>query len=49
MVLVVAALAAIGVAPGHSAEPRAAIGNLAGQLLVASPEMGDPRFAQTVI
>ena len=49
VVLVVAALAAIGVAPGHSAEPRAAVGSLSGQLLVASPEMGDPRFAQTVI
>ena len=49
LVLIVAALAAIGVTPGHSAEPRAAAGNLTGQLLVASSEMQDPRFAQTVI
>jgi putative transcriptional regulator len=49
IVLVVAALAAIGVTPGHSAEPRPAAGSLAGQLLIASTEMQDPRFAQTVI
>ena len=37
----------------HAAQPIAAqtpvAGSLAGQLLVAAPTMGDPRFARTVI
>ncbi len=43
------ALAAIAVTPGHSAEPRSSPGDLTGQLLVATPEMPDPRFARAVI
>ena len=43
------ALGAIAVTPGHSAEPRPRPGDLTGQLLVATPEMPDPRFAHTVI
>jgi len=45
----VAALAAAAAAPGFSAEPRNAAPSLAGQLLVATEEMPDPRFARTVI
>src|SRR5262245_37348138 len=37
-----------GTAPKSAAQAPAA-GSLVGQLLVASPSMGDPRFAQTVI
>src|SRR5262249_42197085 len=37
-----------GVAPAGPEEPRASA-SLAGQLLVATPEMPDPRFARTVI
>lgn len=40
---------AVAVTPGHSAEPRSRPGDLTGQLLVATSEMPDPRFAQTVI
>lgn len=47
--LAAVALTAIAVTPGHSAEPRPRPGDLTGQLLVATPEMPDPRFAQTVI
>ncbi len=43
------ALAAIGVTPGRAAERRAVSASLTGQLLVATPEMQDPRFAHTVI
>jgi putative transcriptional regulator len=35
--------------PGPEAAPPAGGGSLAGQLLVASPDIGDPRFAHTVI
>jgi putative transcriptional regulator len=47
-------LAAVGLAiasvtPGHTAEPRPGPRDLAGQLLVATDEMPDPRFARTVI
>ena len=38
-----------GAAPGQPAAPRPRTASLAGQLLVATPEMGDPRFAETVI
>jgi putative transcriptional regulator len=44
-----AVLAAAVAAPGFSAEPRNATPSLAGQLLVATEEMPDPRFARTVI
>ena len=44
----VVTLAAGGVTPIGSGEPVAAPG-LTGQLLVATPEMQDPRFAHTVI
>lgn len=44
--LLAAWLAPIAGAPGAEAP---ASGGLAGQLLVASPEMGDPRFRETVI
>lgn len=46
---IVLGLTAAAGAPGSSAEPGAAIADLAGQLLVATPEMPDPRFARTVI
>ena len=47
--LVCAVLAGVrGVAPAGPEEPRASA-SLAGQLLVATPEMPDPRFARTVI
>ena len=49
MVLVAVALAAIAVTAGGSAQPGAGAGSLAGQFLVATPEMQDPRFARTVI
>jgi putative transcriptional regulator len=49
LALAVVALGAIGVSPGHSEEPRPRPGSLAGQLLVATTDMPDPRFAQTVI
>jgi putative transcriptional regulator len=45
---VLVALAAAGVTPVGSSEPRAAV-SLTGQLLVATPEMQDPRFARTVL
>jgi putative transcriptional regulator len=38
-----------GVIPGRPADPAPRIRSLAGELLVASPEMRDPRFARTVI
>ena len=44
-----ALLAAIAVTPGHSAEPRSRPGDLTGQLLVATPDMPDPRFERAVI
>jgi len=49
VVLVAVALAAIAVTAGGSAQPGAGAGSLAGQFLVATPEMQDPRFARTVI
>jgi putative transcriptional regulator len=45
--LCVVAIAFAGARPGPSGEPRQA--DLTGQLLVATPEMPDPRFAHTVI
>ncbi|MGH7090272.1 MAG: YqgE/AlgH family protein [Stellaceae bacterium] len=42
-------LAAALPAPGNGGRSAAEAGSLAGQLLVASPQMGDPRFAETVI
>jgi putative transcriptional regulator len=47
--LCAAALTPLGVTPIASSQPRAVTGSLAGQLLVATPEMPDPRFARTVI
>jgi putative transcriptional regulator len=50
--IAVAALALFAsalVAPGHGGAADGARGFVAGQLLVASPAMGDPRFARTVI
>ena len=38
-----------GVIPGRPANPAPRIRSLTGDLLVASPEMRDPRFARTVI
>jgi putative transcriptional regulator len=35
--------------PGVAQEPAPEAGNLTGQLLVATPAIGDPRFARTVI
>ena len=49
LALAVVALGAMGVTPGHSEEPRPRPGSLTGQLLVATTDMPDPRFAQTVI
>jgi len=49
VVLVAVALAAIAVTAGGSAQPGAGVGSLAGQFLVATHEMQDPRFARTVI
>jgi putative transcriptional regulator len=43
------AAAAINAGPGSSAELRPRPGDLTGQLLVATPDMPDPRFARTVI
>jgi len=46
-----AALALAAVAPARGAPPaaRPAAPSLAGKLLVARPEMGDPRFSRTVV
>src|SRR5215510_10997500 len=49
LALAIVALGAIGVTPGQSEEPRPRPGSLIGQLLVATSDMPDPRFAQTVI
>src|SRR5215475_7819891 len=46
--LIVLALAA-NAAPGRAADPRPPVRTLAGELLVATTEMRDPRFAETVI
>lgn len=43
------ALGALGVTPGRSTEAPVFTGSLAGQLLVATADMRDPRFARTVI
>ena|SRR5262245_63352111 len=43
------AFAATAATPGHSAESSQQAPDLTGQLLVATPEMPDPRFARTVI
>lgn len=48
LALLLLALATWGAASSPAAEPRASTG-LTGQLLVATAEMGDPRFARTVI
>jgi len=43
-------LVAVPAEPGHSAEaPPPVIGSLVGQVLVATDDMPDPRFARTVI
>ena len=42
-------LAPIAATPGHSAEPRPRPGDLTGQILVATPDMPDPRFSHAVI
>jgi putative transcriptional regulator len=48
--VVLSALAVLtGATAGRSAETRPRIRSLAGELLVATAEMRDPRFAQTVI
>jgi putative transcriptional regulator len=47
--LAAVALASASVTPGHSAEPPPGPRTLTGQLLVATDEMPDPRFARTVI
>src|SRR5262249_25195503 len=49
LAIAVAMLLSIAVTAGNPAEPRIATGSLAGQLLVATSEMPDPRFAGTVI
>ena len=49
MTLVVVALLAHGVTPERSTEAADFRGSLAGQLLVATADMPDPRFARTVI
>ena len=50
LLVVLSALALLaGVLPGRHANPAPRIRSLAGELLVASPEMRDPRFARTVI
>jgi putative transcriptional regulator len=49
LALAALALGAVAVTPGHSQEPRPRPGSLTGQLLVATTDMPDPRFAQTVI
>jgi len=46
LALFAVALGGIDVSPGRSAEPRP---SLTGQLLVATADMPDPRFARTVI
>ena len=48
-IALVAVAAAVATPPGHSAEPRSRGGDLTGQLLVATTDMPDPRFAHTVI
>jgi putative transcriptional regulator len=47
LVLAAATLVAMLAVSGGSAQPR--VGPLTGELLVATPEMPDPRFARTVI
>lgn len=50
LLLVLSALALLaGLVPGRPADPAPRIRSLTGELLVASPEMRDPRFARTVI
>jgi putative transcriptional regulator len=49
MVFTGMALGAFGVTPRSSAEAPVLRGSLAGQLLVATDDMPDPRFARTVI
>jgi len=49
LMFIVVAIGTVGITPGHSEEPRFRPGSLTGQLLVATPDMPDPRFAQTVI
>jgi putative transcriptional regulator len=50
MLVVLSALALLaGATPGLPAEPRPRIRSLAGELLVATAEMRDPRFGETVI
>ena len=49
LALLAVALSAMVLASGGSTQPRITPGSLAGQLLVATSEMPDPRFARTVI
>jgi putative transcriptional regulator len=50
LLVVLSALALLaGLIPGRPAYPLPRIRSLTGELLVASPEMRDPRFARTVI
>lgn len=49
MVLTAIAVGAFGVTAGHSAEAPVLRRSLAGELLVATADMPDPRFARTVI
>jgi putative transcriptional regulator len=44
-----ALLTGVAVAPSYSAEPRGGAASFAGELLVATDEMPDPRFARMVI
>jgi putative transcriptional regulator len=49
IVLCAAVFGAIGVTRGRSDETRLPVGALTGQLLVATGDMPDPRFARTVV
>jgi len=49
LTFIIVAIGTVSTTPGHSQEPRPRPGSLTGQLLVATSDMPDPRFAQTVI
>jgi len=49
LIVMVVAIGTVAITPSHSQESRPRPGSLAGQLLVATSDMPDPRFAQTVI
>ena len=49
LLVVLSALALLAGVPGRPADPAPRMRSLVGELLVASPEMRDPRFARTVI